>query len=99
MIDEDVGSQPPDRGRILRHLIVRRQQRHALHQRLGHQETVERVLVKPWQAICGDRMGPGDRELGVACVEQAASEQPRIDLKVLSAEAPLDGDLKKDSPS
>jgi len=56
---------------------------------LGQQEPVEGILVQRGQAVDVDRVLAGDGKLGVAVVKQAAAQQTRLDLEVLSSECLL----------
>jgi hypothetical protein len=77
----------PDRSRIARELRVARQERDALDERLGDQQTIERILVQRRKRVDADRVLAGDRQLGVAVVKEAATEQARLDAEIVTSQA------------
>jgi len=81
---EAPGSDHLDRSRISREVGVRGEQHDPFHQRLRDQHAVERVLVQRRQEVEGCGMRAGDGKLGIAVVEQAAPQQPRVGKRAIN---------------
>ena len=75
-----------DRTGVLRHHRVYGQQRNPLDSRLCHQDPIEGILVNRWQAIDGNDVIAADRQLAVSVVQKTPAQQPRVYLKIVSAQ-------------
>ena len=89
---EASGSDRLDRSRISREVGVRGEQHDPFHQRLRDQHAVERALVQRREEVECRGMRTGDGELGVAVIEQAAPQQPRVGTEILPV--PVAGRLR-----
>ena len=82
-----------NRTAVAGQLFVGGEERNPLDQRLREQQPVERVFVEWRKRVDVHGVLTGDRKLNVTVVEQATTEDARLDAKVVAPEAGLDGDL------
>lgn len=78
---------------VLRHHRIRGQQGDAFDNRLCDQDAVERIFVKWWQGVDGQRVFATDRQLDIPVIQQPAAQQSSVDQEIVATEAALDGDF------
>lgn len=88
-----VFSHSTDRSGILRHQRIGGQQRDALDHRLRNEDAVKRVLVYWRQTVEGDGVLTGNRQLGIAIIQETTAQKPGVYPKIAPAETMLDRDL------